>query len=90
MAEVLGINRRTIERWNAGNGAPRESIQNELRRLAIYPVAREIGDVLRQMAQGVSLDEIEQGIRNQQVAVRRVRASLGKFDAIAILAAPED
>lgn len=90
MSEVLMINRRTIERWKAGEGQPSNGIQVEMMRLAMRAESREIGTVLRRMANGTTLDEIDRDIRNQQVAARRVRTDLGKFNAISVLAAGQE
>lgn len=69
LAEVAGINRRTVERWKAGDGAPREIIADTIIMLARRsgadaPIA---GAVLRRMVQG----ETEAGIRAEINAIKR-------------------
>ncbi len=86
MSEVLGINRRTIERWRAGQGAPRLHLQQELRRLALRSEARAIGMVLRRLANGEQLDDIRREVRDMHTALVRVAESVGKFETIAVLA----
>ncbi len=90
ISEVLDINRRTIERWRAGEGAPRENLQTELRRLSMHPCARQIGILLRRMANGESLDEIRADIRNYRIAINYIERELGKYNSIAILAARDE
>ena len=86
MSEVLNINRRTIERWRAGEGEPNIGLQTELRRLALRYGARAIGNVLRRMARGETLKEIKADIREHQIATTRIEVELGKYGSIPILA----
>lgn len=86
MSEVLDINRRTIERWNAGQGAPATGIQAELSRLSMRSYSRALGDVLRRMANGESVDDIRRDYREHMAATTVIQSELGKYNAIAILA----
>ena len=86
MAEVCRINRRTIERWRAGDGEPNEVIQRDLARLALFPYARQIGDVLRRVANGETLDDVEADCSAIRHATNRVRVSLERYGPLAILA----
>ena len=86
MSDVLGINRRTIERWNAGEGAPREGLQAELRRIALRSHARQVGTILRRMARGETLADIRADYRAHMVASTAVEHELGRYNAIAVLA----
>lgn len=72
MSEVLGINRRTIERWRAGQGEPNLRLQEELRRLGMHPLARQMGAVLRRMAKGETVADIREDIRAMERAIVQV------------------
>ena len=92
MSEVLDINRRTIERWRAGEGEPREALQNELRKLALRPEARAVGSVLRRLSRGETLEDIRRDLKAMQIAVDRVAAdyrlaecAMSKFETIPAL-----
>jgi len=87
MSEVLDINRRTIERWRAGEGGPGHGLKVELQRLALHYNARATGGILRRMASGETLDDIRREIREQAVAIASIQAAIGKYSTIAILAA---
>lgn len=85
MSEVLAINRRTIERWRAGEGAPHPGLQQELQRLAAYAEPRSVGIVLRRLARGETLDDIRRDLRAMQTALTRVAAEAGKYATIPVL-----
>ncbi len=72
MSEVLNINRRTVERWRAGQGAPNTRLIGELQRLAMRPEARSIGAVLRRMANGESASDIRRDMRAMELAITQV------------------
>lgn len=88
LSDVLGVNRRTVERWKSGDIDPPKSIVSELVRLPrIGSAQRAYGDTLRRLARGETLEQIEQGVADQKRALMRVRADLGQYSAIAVLAA---
>jgi len=60
LADVLGANRRTVERWRAGEGEPRAATTDLLARLARRSGsdARIMGAVLRRIADGEGPQEI--------------------------------
>lgn len=89
MAEVLDINRRTIERWRAGEGEPNIGLQTEMRRLAMHHEARAVGSVLRRLARGETLEDIRRDVRAMQIAITRVSADMGKYGTIPVLAPKE-
>lgn len=87
LSEVLAVNRRTVERWKSGDVEIPEHIAAELIRIPrIGSAQRAYGDVLRRLARGESMDDVEQSIADQKRAVARVRADIGKFNTIAVLA----
>lgn len=88
LSEVLEVNRRTVERWKSGEGTIPEHIERDLIRLPhIGTAQRAYGDILRRLARGETMEDVERSIAEQRRAVARVRADLGKYRAIAILAA---
>lgn len=86
MSEVLDINRRTIERWRRGDGAPADVIQRSLARIAQRPDPHLIGDVLRRLARGETCDDIAEDYAARRAALQRVRDMLGKYHSIPVLA----
>lgn len=71
MSEWSDINRRTIERWKAGAGAPRQRLQDRIVTIAerAGDDAQAMGDVLRRMARGGSINGIREHIAALQRAV---------------------
>lgn len=74
LAEVAGINRRTIERWKAGDGAPREIVADTIIMLARRSGgdARVTGAVLRRMAGGATEADIRAEINAMKRALERI------------------
>lgn len=60
LSDVWGVNRRTVERWRSGDGAPREPLQAWLIRQASRADAdgRMAGDILRRLARGETAAQI--------------------------------
>jgi hypothetical protein len=60
LSEVIGANRRTVERWRASHGEPRQGTQDTLAMLARRSGqdARVMGAVLRRMAAGETAADI--------------------------------
>lgn len=74
LSEVLGINRRTVERWKAQEGAPRQMMQDALAMLARRSGAdaRAMGDTLRRMAGGVTPQQIADEMHAITRSLRRI------------------
>jgi hypothetical protein len=88
LSEVLAVNRRTVERWKSGEIAIPSHIASELIKIPrIGSAQRAYGDVLRRLARGETMDDVDQSIADQKRAAARARADIGKFSAIAVLAA---
>ena len=88
LSEVLAVNRRTVERWRSGEVTIPAHIAADLIKLPrLGSATRAYGDTLRRMARGESLETIEQWIADHRRAVARARADVGRYSAIAVLAA---
>lgn len=72
MSEVLEINRRTIERWRAGEGAPRSQLQEQLQRMSQCNDPRAMGAILRRLARGETPDAIRRELQAMQAALDEV------------------
>ena len=90
MSEVLDLNRRTVQRWNLGEGEPAQRIQLELRRLASRTQAQALGRVLRRMANGERLEDIASDYRAHVSAAKIIEAERGRYSAIALLASKNE
>ena len=87
LSEVLNINRRTVERWKSGEGNIPPHIAAELVKIPrIGSAQRAYGDILRRLARGETMEDVEASIADQRRAVARVRADLGRFATIPVLA----
>ncbi len=94
MSEVLGINRRTIERWRAGQGEPRRELQEDLWRLAMAPEVRAVGQpevraigrALRRLAAGRSFDDIRAEAKMMLVVVKHLEENAAQYPTIDVLA----
>jgi hypothetical protein len=87
LSEVIGVNRRTIERWNSGDGQPPDAIVADLIRLPrIGSAQRAYGDLLRRLARGETIEELETDAAKRKRALARLRTDVGRFNAIAVLA----
>lgn len=76
LSEVMGINRRTVERWKAGQGEPREATRQALCGLArrAGSDARVTGGILREMAAGECADAIRGKINAMKRALVKIEA----------------
>lgn len=76
MSEVLGINRRTIERWRAEEGAPSQQLQDDIAALARRggTDARHIGTTLRRMAGGETVQDIIDDMNATKRALHKIEA----------------
>jgi hypothetical protein len=87
LAEVLAVNRRTVERWRSGEIIIPARISDELCRLPrIGSAQRAYGDMLRRLARGETMANIEQWIADHKRAITRLKTDLGRYSAIAVLA----
>lgn len=87
LSEVLSVNRRTVERWRSGEVSIPLHIADDLVRLPrIGEAQRAYGDVLRRMANGEGLDEIEDWVSHYRRATKRAQADIGRYNSIAVLA----
>ena len=88
LSETLGVNRRTVERWKSGEIQMPRHIADDLLRLPRIGFAqRAYGAALRRLANGATLQDIDDDAAAQVRAARRLRADVGRFSAIAVLAA---
>ena len=86
LSDVLGVNRRTVERWREGAVAIPAHISSELVRLPrIGSAQRAYGDMLRRLARGETMDTIESDLADQRRAIHRLRADIGRYSAISVL-----
>lgn len=86
LSDVLGIARRTVERWKSGAiGAPRPEIQAELRRLAAMPHPEIVGRIVRRLAAGDTVATIAAEIEADRKALEAVAKALGTFTTIDVL-----
>lgn len=76
MAEWADINRRTIERWKAGVGEPRQPLQDRLVAIArrAGTDAQVMGSILRRMARGETADNIRAEIAAMRRSLMRIEA----------------
>jgi hypothetical protein len=78
MADVLGIAKRTVERWKVGAFEPKEpaQVEGELRRLInLMPKhPRIIGDIACRVARGETLDAIWTDYELREEACRSLSA----------------
>jgi hypothetical protein len=87
LAQVLGVNRRTVERWRNGDLQIPAHIVAELVRLPrLGSATRHYGELLLRLAAGDRLDELQRCNRDQMRALRRLEADLGRYAAIPVLA----
>jgi len=89
LAEVLAVNRRTVERWRSGAVRIPDAIIADLTRLSRSgPVTRAYGDVLRRIARGETVEGIEAWMSDYRRALARYKSDAGRLTAIPILASP--
>lgn len=87
LSDVLGVNRRTVERWKSGEVPMPEHISSELVKLPrLGSATRAYGETLRRLARGETMGEIEQWIADHKRAAARVKSDIGRYSAIAVLA----
>lgn len=87
LSEVLAVNRRTVERWKSGEVEIPKHIAAELIKIPrIGSAMRAYGEILRRLARGETMEDVETSIADQRRAIARVRADLGRFTAITVLA----
>lgn len=87
LSEVLRVNRRTVERWKSGEIEPPQSIVAELVRLPrIGSAQRAYGTMLRRLSRGETLRDIEDSVASEKRAFTRLRADIGRYSAISVLA----
>lgn len=86
-SQVLGINRRTIERWRTDGGAPRaaDDLVRMARRAGGY--SREYGDALRRLAGGETINAQREAAQRVKRALARIDVDLQDHVSIASLAA---
>jgi len=78
-ADVLGINRRTLERWKAGQGGPRPALARDLISLAsgLPEDGRIFGQILRRIALGETPSGIADEIAGMERALRQIKSRDG-------------
>jgi hypothetical protein len=87
LSEVLGINRRTAERWKAGSSVIPDAVDEMLLVQQATPDDREYGEVLRRIANGETLEQLNAALKLKQDAINRFAAHLEAEDWVASLAA---
>jgi len=89
LSEVLAVNRRTVERWNAGDPAIRSEIAVELIRLGRRidgDSIRPYGTILRRLANGETIPDIHAEMQGMKRAIRRYEHDISQYRCIAVLA----
>ena len=88
LADVLAVNRRTVERWRSGAIEIPSAIADEIVRLpALGGATSAYGAMLRRMALGESVADMEDWIADHRRALLRLKSDIGKFSAINVLVA---
>ncbi len=89
-SEVLGITRRTVERWRNNEREMPAEVQTELKKLLPKKLGieatRAYGDVLRHVARGGTVESALHEIKLRMKAIDRLKANKGKFALIPALA----
>jgi len=86
LSEVLAVNRRTVERWKAGDQDIRPDIAAELVRLGRRGGARHYGAVLRRLANGETAADIRGELESVKRALMRYEHDISQYRCIAVLA----
>lgn len=87
LSDVLNVNRRTVERWRAGEQEIPNLIAADLIRLPRIGTAQSAyGTALRRLARGETVEDLEQSLADDKRALMRLKADLGRYAAIAVLA----
>lgn len=84
LAEVLGVNRRTVERWKTGRTPIPHDIEVDIIALARPGLGTTYGRLLRLRARGVDLAEMEAALAQLRGDVR-TREERGALPAIKAL-----
>ncbi|GGD38310.1 hypothetical protein [Aureimonas glaciei] len=87
VSEVLGVNRKTIERWRDGITPIPDAIDEMFLVQQSTPDDRAYGAILRRIANGETPDEIAAEMKLGFDALNRLQAQLDAEDWIASLAA---
>lgn len=76
LSELLGANRRTVERWRAGDGQPRETTAETLVMLARRSGvdARAMGSALRRMSNGETAQDLVAEMNATMRSLKRIEA----------------
>lgn len=79
LAEVAGVNKRTVERWKAGDGAPPSAITETVTLLARRSGAdaRITGTILRRMVAGETEADIRAEINGMKRSLERIDTAAG-------------
>jgi hypothetical protein len=87
LAEVLGVNRRTVERWKSGTVEIPGDVVAELARLPrLGSATRAYGEVLRRLARGETVEDLEQDLADRRRALSHYKNERGKFRIITVVA----
>lgn len=84
LSEMLGANRRTVERWRAGEGEPRVTTAETLQMLARRSGAdaRVMGTILRRIATGESPAAIVDEMNAMTRSLKRAEAMAERLGAM--------
>jgi len=92
LADVLGVSRRTIERWKAGQMRIPSSIAEDLVSLTSTLPASEVqlnrafGSLLRRAARGEEPEDIDHWIDTVRAAAGMLKSEAGGYASIPVLA----
>lgn len=84
LSELLGANRRTVERWRAGEGEPRASTAETLVMLARRSGAdaRAMGTTLRRISNGETAQDLIDEMNATMRSLRRVETMAPQLAAM--------
>lgn len=93
LADVLGVSRRTVERWNKGDVQIPAETEHDIANIgpsSEEPIeSRAYGELLRRHAKGESLSEIAEWVYIQQDALGTLEADIGLYKSIPVLTRDE-
>jgi len=84
LSELLGTNRRTVERWRSGDGQPRASTAETLVMLARRSGtdARSMGAALRRMSNGAAAQDLIQEMNATMRSLKRIESAAMQLAAM--------
>lgn len=73
LSEVLHVNRRTVERWRSGKVEIPDDVERMIVEASPRPMlTRELGDMLRRVANGATDRDLKKHLDDQGAAYRRI------------------